>query len=153
MSVVPKLIINKIINIRKKGLVIGFTNGCFDLLHEGHKFFLLECKKNCDFLIVGLNSDSSVKELKGSDRPIDKYKKRVENLENLKSVDEVLIFDELTPLSLIEQIKPDVLMKGEDYNINQIIGRDFVIANGGSIKLIKFLQGYSTSQKIREMKN
>ncbi len=151
MSSIPKLIIRKILDRKKKGQKIGFTNGCFDLLHKGHEFFLDECKKNCDFLVVGLNSDNSVKELKGMKRPVESSKIRVQKLKSLLSVDEVLIFSELTPELLIKQINPDVLMKGEDYNVQQIVGKEYVISNGGSVKLIKFLEGYSTTQKIKEM--
>ncbi len=151
MSDISQSIIREIHELKSKGKVIGFTNGCFDLLHEGHQFFLNECKKNCDFLIVGLNSDTSVKQLKGSSRPIENQKKRMQQLYKLQSVNKVLIFNELSPDSLIKKICPNVLMKGKDYKIDEVIGKDYVIANGGRVLLISFLEGFSTTKKIKEI--
>lgn len=130
-----------------------FTNGCFDILHAGHVQMLNEAKKQGSYLIVGLNSDASVKRLKGESRPVNKENDRKFLLENLKAVDEVIIFEEDTPLNLIKKIKPDVLVKGGDWSLDQIVGGDFVIDNGGEVKSLIFKDGYSTTniiQKVQE---
>lgn len=130
-----------------------FTNGCFDILHAGHVQMLNEAKKQGSYLIVGLNSDASVKRLKGESRPVNKENDRKFLLENLKAVDEVIIFEEDTPLNLIKKIKPDVLVKGGDWSLDQIVGGDFVIENGGEVKSLIFKDGYSTTniiQKVQE---
>ena len=145
-------LIEKIEKIKNKGKRIGFTNGCFDLLHKGHRHILKESKKNCDFLIVGLNSDASVKKLKGLKRPIEKQKNRLKNLESLNCVDEVIIFDELTPINLIKKIIPNILIKGSDYKDEKIIGFDFVRSHGGEIIIIDLLSGFSTTNIINERK-
>ena len=132
---------------------IVFTNGCFDILHAGHVQMLNEAKKQGSYLIVGLNSDASVKRLKGESRPVNKESDRKFLLENLKAVDEVIIFEEDTPLNLIKKIKPDVLVKGGDWSLDQIVGGDFVIDNGGEVKSLIFKDGYSTTniiQKVQE---
>jgi D-glycero-beta-D-manno-heptose 1-phosphate adenylyltransferase len=128
-----------------------FTNGCFDILHAGHVQMLNEAKKQGSYLIVGLNSDTSVKRLKGETRPVNKQLDRKYLLENLKSVDEVIIFEEDTPLNLIKKIRPDVLVKGGDWSLDQIIGGDFVIDNGGEVKSLIFKDGYSTTNTIKKM--
>ena len=130
-----------------------FTNGCFDILHAGRVQMLNEAKKQGSYLIVGLNSDTSVKRLKGESRPVNKENDRKFLLENLKAVDEVIIFEEDTPLNLIKKIKPDVLVKGGDWSLDQIVGGDFVIDNGGEVKSLIFKDGYSTTniiQKVQE---
>lgn len=123
-----------------RGKVV-FTNGCFDILHRGHINYLRESRKLGDYLIVGINSDDSVKKLKGFDRPINNQEDRKELLLELRCVDEVIIFDESTPLNLISKIRPDVLTKGGDYTLNQIIGRDFAMQT----VIIPHLNGQSTT--------
>ena len=123
-------IINRIKAERKK---IVFTNGCFDLLHVGHIRYLTQAKKLGDFLIIGLNSDSSVKELKGEDRPINSFEDRATLLSAIESVDLVIMFEEQTPENLIKDIVPDILVKGGDYNIEDIVGYQTVIQNGGQV--------------------
>tara|TARA_X000000368_G_scaffold336867_1_gene274634 strand:- start:39 stop:503 length:465 start_codon:yes stop_codon:yes gene_type:complete len=138
-------IIKKIKAERKK---IVFTNGCFDLLHVGHIRYLFQAKKLGDFLIIGLNSDRSVKKLKGKDRPINSFEDRATLLSALKSVDLVIKFEEQTPENLIKDIVPDVLVKGGDYNIEDIVGYQDVIQNGGQVKTLSFYDGYSSTNYI-----
>ena len=133
-------------------MILGFTNGCFDLLHEGHIYLLKKSRSYCDYLIVGLNSDNSVKRLKGKDRPIENQTIRYENLKSISYVDEVIIFDEDTPYNLINRIKPDVLLKGSDYSNKKIVGAEIVKKNGGKVITIELLQGYSTTKKISLLK-
>ena len=132
---------------------VGFTNGCFDILHPGHISLLKQAKENCKYLIVGLNSDDSIKRLKGNSRPVNRQEDRKKVLENVKWVDEVLIFDEDTPLNLIKKVKPNLLVKGADYNIKQVIGADFVIQNGGQVFLAELLNTLSTSDRVNSMIN
>lgn len=136
---------------RIKGKTLVFTNGCFDILHSGHVAYLNEAKAQGDYLIIGLNSDASVKRLKGEQRPINKELDRKFVLENLKSVDCVQIFEEDTPLEIIKQICPQVLVKGGDWKIDQIVGSDFVIKNGGIVKSLMFKDGYSTTNLIKSV--
>tara|TARA_A100000164_G_C21880609_1_gene760067 strand:- start:68 stop:484 length:417 start_codon:yes stop_codon:yes gene_type:complete len=133
-------------------MIVGFTNGCFDLLHEGHIYLLKKSRNYCDYLIVGLNSDNSVKRLKGKDRPIENQIKRYENLKSISYVDEVIIFYENTPYDLINRIQPDVLLKGSDYSNKNIVGAEIVKKNGGKVITIELLQGYSTTKKISLLK-
>ena len=142
-------IINRIKAERKK---IVFTNGCFDLLHVGHVRYLAQAKKLGDFLIIGLNSDSSVKELKGKDRPINSFEDRATLLSAIESVDLVIMFEEQTPENLIKDIVPDVLVKGGDYNIEDIVGYQIVIQNGGQVKTLSFYDGYSSTNYINKIK-
>ena len=141
-------LIKKLILLRKEGLRIGFTNGCFDLLHKGHLYSILEAKKRCDYLIMGLNSDSSLAKLKGSNRPIDNQLNRVLKLSKLNDVDAIIVFYDDTPLKLIEDINPHILFKGIDYKDKKIVGSEFIIKNGGKVELNDFLDGYSTSISI-----
>lgn len=134
---------------KNKGKKIVFTNGCFDILHLGHVEYLNEAKAQGDVLIIGLNSDQSVRELKGEDRPINNEEDRKAMLLNLKAVDCVQIFTEQTPLEIIKLIKPHILVKGGDWKPEQIVGSDFVIANGGVVKSLMFKGGYSTSNLIQ----
>ena len=138
-------IIKKIKAERKK---IVFTNGCFDLLHVGHIRYLSQAKKLGDFLIIGLNSDRSVKKLKGKDRPINSFEDRATLLSALNSVDLVIKFEEQTPENLIKDIVPDVLVKGGDYNIEDIVGYQIVVQNGGQVKTLSFHDGYSSTNYI-----
>lgn len=136
-----------------KGKKIVFTNGCFDILHRGHVTYLSEARKLGDLLVVGLNSDASVHRLKGPERPINKELDRQYVLSQLKAVDFVEIFTEDTPLNLILKVKPKVLVKGGDWKIDQIVGAKEVIADGGDVFSLNFVDGYSTTniiQKIQE---
>ena len=142
-------IINRIKAERKK---IVFTNGCFDLLHVGHVRYLAQAKKLGDFLIIGLNSDSSVKELKGEDRPINSFEDRATLLSAIESVDSVIMFREQTPENLIKDIVPDILVKGGDYNIEDIVGYQTVMQNGGQVKTLSFYDGYSSTNYINKIK-
>ena len=142
-------IINRIKADRKK---IVFTNGCFDLLHVGHIRYLAQAKRLGDFLIIGLNSDSSVKELKGENRPINSFEDRATLLSAIKSVDLVIMFEEQTPENLIKDIVPDILVKGGDYNIEDIVGYQTVIQNGGQVKTLSFYDGYSSTNYINKIK-
>jgi len=142
-------IINRIKAERKK---IVFTNGCFDLLHVGHIRYLAQAKRLGDFLIIGLNSDSSVKELKGEDRPINSFEDRATLLSAIESVDLVIMFEEQTPENLIKDIVPDILVKGGDYNIEDIVGYQIVIQNGGQVKTLSFYDGYSSTNYINKIK-
>jgi len=137
--------INKIKSEEKK---IVFTNGCFDLLHVGHIRYLSQAKDLGDILIIGLNSDKSVKKLKGNNRPINSFEDRAKLLAALKSVDLVIMFEEQTPENLIKEIIPDVLVKGGDYNIEDIVGYQTVIDNGGQVKTLSFYEGYSSTNYI-----
>ncbi len=130
---------------------IVFTNGCFDLLHKGHTNLLLKASKYGDKLIVGINSDKSVKKIKGEKRPIDNQNERKKKLLELEFVDDVHIFEETTPLKLIKLICPDVLVKGEDYVAHQIVGANFVFSKGGKVKTIPLTPGFSTTKIIQKM--
>ena len=132
------------------GYKIVFTNGCFDLLHHGHLDLLASAAKLGDRLIVGLNSDKSVKNLKGENRPIEKETIRKSKLIELKYVDSVYIFDEKTPLKIIQKIKPDVLVKGGDYKKDEIVGNVEISNWGGSVKIIPLTPGYSTTEIIKK---
>ena len=134
---------------KQKKQVIGFTNGCFDLLHEGHLHSLIEAKKKCDYLIVAINSDASVKLLKGNDRPIDNESIRLKKLSNLKYVDALIIFKEKTPINIINELLPNILFKGADYKNKKVIGSECVIKNGGIIEFIDILDGFSTTNIIK----
>ena len=134
-----------------QGKKIVFTNGCFDILHLGHVEYLNEAKAQGDLLIIGLNSDESVRRLKGPNRPINNENDRAKMLLNLKAVDCVQVFENDTPLEIIKLINPNVLVKGGDWKINQIIGSDFVIENGGEVKSLLFKEGYSTTNLIKSV--
>lgn len=133
---------------RKHDLRIGFTNGCFDILHPGHVRVVTQARAACDRLIVGLNSDASVRRLKGPERPVQTERARAEVLAALEAVDLVVIFDEDTPLELIRAIRPNVLVKGSDYRPEQVVGHDVVAAYGGSVVLVDLLQGFSTTALV-----
>lgn len=134
------------------GKTVAFTNGCFDILHPGHLYSLAETAKEADYLIVGLNSDASVKRLKGAERPINNVNDRAIILANLILVDMVVIFEEDTPLELISTLLPDVLVKGGDYNIDTIVGAKEVIAHGGKVIINPIVEGFSTTQTIEKIK-
>ena len=132
---------------------IGFTNGCFDLLHAGHVKFLLEARKMCDYLILGLNSDKSIKLIKGKNRPITNQNERVKILSLLPFIDSIIIFDEMTPLNLIRKLKPNLLFKGKDYILKDVIGNEDLKSWGGKVVLIDYVDGYSTTKFIKRIKN
>ncbi len=127
---------------------VVFTNGCFDLLHAGHVAYLQEAASLGDRLIVGLNSDASVRRLKGDQRPINPQDERKMVLEALACVDKVVIFSEDTPLQVIKQIKPDILVKGGDWTPEQIVGSEFVLSYGGQVRSLKFVEGLSSTNII-----
>jgi D-beta-D-heptose 7-phosphate kinase / D-beta-D-heptose 1-phosphate adenosyltransferase len=132
---------------------IGFTNGCFDLLHSGHIHLLHSSARLCDKLIVGLNTDASVRDLKGPGRPILSQDDRSRMIAALSSVDLVVLFDEPTPLNLISALKPHVLIKGQDYQKNQVVGADLVESWGGEVALIDLVENKSTTSIIEKIKN
>jgi rfaE bifunctional protein nucleotidyltransferase chain/domain len=132
---------------------IVFTNGCFDIIHRGHVEYLEDAKALGDILIIGLNSDSSVSKLKGKNRPINKEEDRAKVLLGLKSVDGVIIFEEDAPFELVERIKPDILVKGGDWEIEQIAGHKFVLENGGEVLTIPFRSDCSTSKIIEKIRS
>ncbi len=142
---------NQIQRWREEGKRIVFTNGCFDIIHAGHVDYLQKAKSLGDVLVVGLNSDESIKRLKGENRPINPLEYRKKVLENLKPVDMVVVFDEDTPENLIKQVKPDVLVKGGDYTIDTIVGADFVMSYGGKVETIEFIYDISTSKIINKI--
>ncbi len=136
---------------KRSGKKVVFTNGCFDLLHVGHLHLLREAKKLGDILIVGLNSDKSVKQIKGAGRPIVPEGERAELIAALEMVDYVTIFDEPEPLNLIRELEPDVLAKGGDWPEDKIVGKDLVEGFGGRVAVIPFLNGHSTTDIIDEI--
>jgi D-beta-D-heptose 7-phosphate kinase/D-beta-D-heptose 1-phosphate adenosyltransferase len=138
---------------RAQDLRIGFTNGCFDLLHPGHIKVLAQARAACDRLVVGLNSDASVTRLKGKGRPVQNQHARAEILAALEAVDLVVVFPEDTPLSLIRRVRPNVLVKGGDYKREQVVGHKIVEANGGEVVLVDLIPGYSTSDLIRRSRS
>ena len=137
--------------LRQRGLRIVFTNGCFDILHPGHLSYLQKARSLGDVLIVGINSDRSVKELKGNLRPIFDQDERCELLSGLESVNFITIFDESTPRDLIKVILPDVLVKGGDWSLEQIVGREEVEGSGGRVVSLPYEEGYSSSAIIQRI--
>lgn len=129
-----------------------FTNGCFDILHRGHITYLAQARELGDCLIVGLNTDNSVKRLKGDSRPINNENDRALLLSALSFVDYIILFQEDTPLKLIQNVLPDVLVKGGDYTIDQIVGADIVMQHGGTVLNLPFVDGYSSTNVIQKMK-
>ncbi len=146
-----KELIEALAPLRAAGKRVVFTNGCFDILHVGHVRYLQDAKAEGDVLVVGLNSDSSVRGLKGPDRPVQSQNDRAEILAALASVDFVVIFDEPTPEKLIHEVRPDVLVKGGDYRIETIVGASFVQSYGGAVKALRFVPGSSTSSIIERI--
>jgi D-beta-D-heptose 7-phosphate kinase/D-beta-D-heptose 1-phosphate adenosyltransferase len=138
---------------RKQGLRVGFTNGCFDLLHPGHVKLLAGARAACDRLVVGLNGDDSVTRLKGAGRPVQPVQARAEVLAALEAVDLVAVFDEDTPEKLIERVKPTVLVKGSDYTRDEVVGRAIVEAQGGEIILIDIVPGHSTTSVVERTRS
>ncbi|MFZ4613096.1 MAG: D-glycero-beta-D-manno-heptose 1-phosphate adenylyltransferase [Bacteroidia bacterium] len=145
-------LVSQIAEWKSQGLSVVFTNGCFDILHRGHVQYLYDAANLGDKLIVAVNSDNSVKQLnKGDNRPINTEQDRAFILAALEYVSAVTIFDDPTPLPLIEKVKPDVLVKGADYSPSQVIGKDFVESYGGKLVLIPFVEGYSSSKIIQKI--
>ncbi len=147
-----KEITEKVRELKTKGKEIVFTNGCFDIIHAGHIQYLDDAKDCGDILIVGLNSDVSIKKIKGEFRPINNEQDRAAVLSALEMVDYVVIFDQETPYELINIIMPDFLVKGGDWKVHEIIGSDIVEASGGVVKSLPFRKGYSTSAIIERIK-
>jgi D-beta-D-heptose 7-phosphate kinase/D-beta-D-heptose 1-phosphate adenosyltransferase len=137
--------------IKARGKRVVFTNGCFDLLHFGHVSYLAKAKARGDILIVGLNSDASVKRIKGQKRPLIKESDRAGIIAALESVDYVTVFKQDTPLETIKELKPDILVKGADWNKNSIVGADFVKSYGGKVMTVKLARGRSTTNLIRKI--
>jgi rfaE bifunctional protein nucleotidyltransferase chain/domain len=138
-------------SIREQNKKVVFTNGCFDILHAGHVDYLIKAKEMGDILIVAINSDSSVKRIKGASRPITPEQERLHVISNLVPVDYATLFDEDTPFEIINYLIPDILVKGADWSIDNIVGRDIVEKNGGQVKNIKFEIDQSTSQIINKI--
>ena len=145
-------VINAINDHKKDSKKIVFTNGCFDILHVGHIRYLSEAKSLGDILVIGINSDKSVKELKGPSRPINSLSDRALILSELKYVDYVVSFEEQAPLELIKIIMPDILVKGGDYTVETVVGSSEVIHSGGQVKLLQFHEGYSSTNYIDKIK-
>ena len=143
-----KILTKTLSALRNKGKKIVFTNGCFDILHAGHVDYLSKARRLGDVLVVGLNSDSSVKKIKGKGRPINKESDRAKVLSSLYFVDYVTSFNETTPENLIKKVRPDILVKGSDWKIEDIAGSSFVRSYGGKIRSIPFVKGYSTTSII-----
>lgn len=145
-------LLQRIAQWRVLGKKVAFTNGCFDILHLGHIASLSEAAQQGDYLVIGLNSDTSVKHLKGPERPINSQDSRALVLAALTMVDAVVIFEEDTPLELISKILPDVLVKGGDYTVEQIAGAKEVIANGGKVVINPIVEGFSTTNIVEKFK-
>ena len=141
----------KLAEWRSAGETIVFTNGCFDILHRGHVEYLAQAADLGDKLIVGLNTDASVKRLKGENRPVNDEKSRALLLSALQFVDVVVFFDEDTPYELIKQVQPDILVKGNDYKPEEIVGYDIVTAKGGKVLTIDLVEGFSTTNIIKRL--
>ena len=137
---------------REEGKTIVFSNGCFDILHRGHVEYLSKAADLGDVLIIGLNTDASVKRIKGPSRPVNDEKARAVVLAALEFVDAVIFFEEDTPYNLIKFIQPDVLVKGKDYKAEDIVGYDIVVGNGGRVETIELVDGFSTTNTIEKMR-
>lgn len=138
---------------KQQGKKVVFTNGCFDLLHAGHVAYLAEAASLGDMLIIGLNSDASVQRLKGPERPVNNDTTRSTLLGSMYFVNAVVFFSDDTPLELIKAVMPDILVKGGDYQVENIVGAKEVIANGGQVEVLSFLPGYSSTSIINKIKN
>jgi rfaE bifunctional protein nucleotidyltransferase chain/domain len=138
---------------KREGKRVVLTNGCFDLLHAGHLHAFLEAKKHGELLVVAINSDDSVRALKGTERPFVLQEQRAKMIAGLRVVDYVVIFDELDPLSIVTDLKPDVLVKGEDWAEGTIIGQDVVESGGGKVVRVPLLEGFSTTDLINKIKS
>ncbi|MEQ8360842.1 MAG: D-glycero-beta-D-manno-heptose 1-phosphate adenylyltransferase [Cytophagales bacterium] len=139
--------------LKEKGKKLVFSNGCFDIVHLGHIEYLQKARNLGDFLVLGLNSDKSVSMLKGEGRPIIDEASRARLMASMEFIDAVILFDDLTPEELINAILPDILVKGDDYLIKDIVGSNVVIEHGGEVKTISLVEGYSTSKIIEKIKS
>lgn len=139
--------------LKRKNKKVVFTNGCFDIIHYGHIQYLFTAARLGDELFIGLNSDSSVKKLKGEKRPIFPVSERAEILSSFECVDVVVVFEEETPFNLISALLPDFLVKGGDYDVSEIVGRDVVEQNGGRIVVVPYLGGHSTTEILKRTGN
>jgi D-beta-D-heptose 7-phosphate kinase/D-beta-D-heptose 1-phosphate adenosyltransferase len=146
-------LVDQVARWRARGLSVGFTNGCFDLVHPGHISLIEQASATCDRLVVALNDDASVQRLKGEGRPVQPEYARGRVIASLSGVDAVVLFAEDTPRELIEQVRPDVLVKGADYSANEVVGGDFVTAHGGRVVLANLVDGFSTTNTISRMSN
>ncbi|MCB5261143.1 MAG: D-glycero-beta-D-manno-heptose 1-phosphate adenylyltransferase [Candidatus Cloacimonetes bacterium] len=140
-------------DLHLSGQQIVFTNGCFDIIHAGHVAYLSQAKALGDILVVGLNSDASVKRLKGDSRPINTQQNRALVLAAFSFVDYVVIFEQNTPLALIKEVEPDILVKGGDWQASEIVGADYVMAHGGRVQSLSFVEGLSTTSIIEKLKD
>jgi D-beta-D-heptose 7-phosphate kinase/D-beta-D-heptose 1-phosphate adenosyltransferase len=149
----------KIVNIKqlkrilkkRKNKIVAFTNGCFDILHYGHIKYLSSAKKLADILIVGINTDASIKRIKGKNRPITPLRQRMETIAGVESVDYVISFSEDTPYNLIKEIKPDILIKGGDWDTKDIVGKDIVESYDGKVITVPYIKGISTTGIIKKI--
>jgi D-beta-D-heptose 7-phosphate kinase/D-beta-D-heptose 1-phosphate adenosyltransferase len=146
------ILLDELAQRRRLGQKIAFTNGCFDIMHAGHVQYLIEARNQADLLVVGLNSDASIRTLKGPTRPVQNLETRRLVLAAMEAVDFVAVFEDETPASLIEAIRPDVLVKGNDYRKDQVVGADFVESYGGRVHLAPLREGFSTTNTIERMK-
>lgn len=138
---------------RSQGQKIVFTNGCFDLLHLGHVDYLEKSRQLGDKLVLGLNTDASIRRIKGPSRPLQDEKSRARVMASLLFVDAVVLFDEDTPLALIQAVQPDILVKGDDYTIENIVGQEVVTQRGGEVKTVPLVKGYSTTNIVKKIEN
>ena len=146
-------LLNKVFGLRDEGKKIVMTNGCFDILHPGHIEYLSKARELGDVLVVAVNTDESINRLKGNSRPINKLNDRLTMLSSLQSIDWLIAFDQDTPADLISSVLPDILVKGGDYKIDEVVGGDAVRANGGEVKIVDYIQSYSTSELISKIQN
>ncbi len=144
--------LQRISELKRQNKSIVFSNGCFDILHAGHVDYLEKAREKGDFMVLGLNTDSSVRRIKGEERPINNQDSRARVLAGLTCVDMVILFDEDTPYDMIKTIKPDILVKGKDYDISNIVGADIVLQNGGKVETIELTKGLSTTSVIDKIK-
>ena len=142
----------KINELKGMGKKVVFSNGCFDILHAGHVDYLEKAREKGDFLVVALNTDASVRRIKGEDRPVNNQDSRARVLAGLGCINLVILFDENTPYDLIKIINPDILVKGKDYDISNIVGADIVLQNGGKVETIELTEGLSTTSVIDKIK-
>ena len=149
----PERLKSQVTNWQKEGKKVVFTNGVFDLLHIGHITYMAKASELGDKLIIGLNADSSVKRIKGEGRPVNDQNNRAALLAALFFVDAVVVFEDDTPLNLISELMPDILVKGADYSVENIVGAKEVIANGVEVKTINFVEGYSSTSIIEKIRN
>lgn len=142
----------KISELKGIGKKVVFSNGCFDILHAGHVDYLEKAREKGDFLVVALNTDASVRRIKGEDRPVNNQDSRARVLAGLGCINMVILFDENTPYDLIKMINPDILVKGKDYDLSNIVGADIVLQNGGKVETIELTEGLSTTSVIDKIK-